>query len=50
MHIKFLSENSEGKKTLGRPWTRWKGNIRMALREIGWKDLDWMHLAQERDL
>jgi hypothetical protein len=24
-------------------------NIRMDLREIGWEDMDWMHLAQDRD-
>jgi hypothetical protein len=25
------------------------GNIRVDLREIGWKDVDWIHLAQDRD-
>jgi len=25
------------------------GNIRMTLREIGWKVVDWLHLAQDRD-
>jgi len=24
-------------------------NIRMDLREIGWKDMDWMYLDQDRD-
>jgi hypothetical protein len=24
--------------------------IRMYVREIGWKDVDWMHLTQERSL
>jgi hypothetical protein len=28
---------------------RWEGNIRMNLREIGWKGMDWIHLAQDRD-
>jgi hypothetical protein len=23
--------------------------MRMALREIGWEGVDWIHLAQERD-
>jgi hypothetical protein len=23
-------------------------NIKMDLREIGWEDVDWMHLAQDR--
>jgi hypothetical protein len=24
-------------------------NIRMELREMGWEDVDWIHLAQDRD-
>jgi hypothetical protein len=37
----------EGKRPLGRPRRRWKDNIRL-VREIGWKGVDWMHLAQDR--
>jgi hypothetical protein len=29
--------------------SRWEDNMRMDLREIGWKGVDWVHLAQERD-
>jgi hypothetical protein len=25
------------------------GNMRMDLREIGWDDVDWMHVAQNRE-
>jgi hypothetical protein len=39
----------EGKRPLGRPRRRWEYNIRMALREIGWGDVDWIDLAQDRD-
>jgi len=28
---------------------RWEDNIRMDLTGIGWGDVDWMHLAQDRD-
>jgi len=28
---------------------RWEGNIRIDLREMGWKDVDWIHVAQDRD-
>jgi hypothetical protein len=28
---------------------RWKDSIKMDLREIGWEDVDWMHLAKDRD-
>jgi hypothetical protein len=38
-----------GKRPLGRPRRRWEDNIRMDLRNIGWSDVDWIHLAQVRD-
>jgi hypothetical protein len=38
----------EGKRPFGRTWRRWEDNIRMDLREIGWEDADWNHLAQDR--
>jgi hypothetical protein len=34
---------------LGRPRRRWVDNIRMDLREVGWGDVDWIGLAQDRD-
>jgi hypothetical protein len=34
---------------LGRHSCRWKDNIKMDLREIGWGGMDWSHLAQDRD-
>jgi hypothetical protein len=39
----------EGKRLLGRPLRRWEENIKKDLREIGWGDLDWINLAQDRD-
>jgi hypothetical protein len=27
----------------------WEDNIKMYLREIGFGDVDWIHLAQDRD-
>jgi hypothetical protein len=39
----------EGKRPLGRPRRRWVDNIKMYLREIGWDDMDWIDLAQDRD-
>jgi hypothetical protein len=32
----------EGKRPLGRPRRRWVDNIRMALGEVGWGDVDWI--------
>jgi hypothetical protein len=34
---------------VGTPKRKWVNNIKMDLREIGWGDMDWMDLAQERD-
>jgi hypothetical protein len=39
------AENPEGK----RPLRRWE-NIKWGLKEIGWRGMDWIHLAQDRDL
>jgi hypothetical protein len=46
---KILVRKSEEKRPFGRTRCRWKDNIRMDLREIGWKGLEWMHLAQDGD-
>jgi hypothetical protein len=39
----------EGRRPLGRPRRRWEDNIKIDLREIGFGDVDWIHLAQDRD-
>jgi hypothetical protein len=39
----------EGKRLLGGPRRRWEDNIKIVLREIGWDDMDWIDLAQDRD-
>jgi hypothetical protein len=46
---KILVGKSEEKRPLGRPKHRWKDNIRMDLREIGWMGVDLMHLVQDRN-
>jgi hypothetical protein len=40
---------SEGKKPQRRQRRRWVDNVKMDLREIGWDDMDWTDLAQDRD-
>jgi hypothetical protein len=40
---------SERNKPLGKPQSRLEDNIKMDLKEIGWKVLDWVHVAQARD-
>jgi hypothetical protein len=44
-----LVRKPEGKRPLGRHRHRLKNNIRMDLREIGWEDVDWLHLAEYGD-
>jgi hypothetical protein len=39
---KILVVKPKGKRPLRRPRNRWRENIRMGLKEIGWKGLDWM--------
>jgi hypothetical protein len=39
----------EGKKPLGRPRIRWKDNIKMDIQEVGFRGMDWIKLAQDRD-
>jgi hypothetical protein len=38
----------EERRPLGRPRPRWLDNIRMDLVEVGWGDVDWIGLAQDR--
>jgi len=45
---KTLVGKSEGKRTFGRPRCTWEDNIRMDLKEMGWKGVDWMNLVQDR--
>jgi hypothetical protein len=39
----------EGERPLGRLRRRWEDGIRMDLREMGWRGLEWIQLAQDRD-
>jgi hypothetical protein len=38
----------EGRRPLRRPRRRWLDNIRTDLVEVGWGDVDWIGLAQDR--
>jgi hypothetical protein len=40
---------SEGKRPLRRHRRKWEDNIKMDHKEIEWKDLNWIHLAQDRN-
>jgi hypothetical protein len=38
-----------GNELLGRPWHRWKDNIKMNIKEGGWKEMDWMNMVEGGD-
>jgi hypothetical protein len=45
---RLLVGKPEGKRPLGRPRRRWVDNIKRDLGEVGWDDVDWIGLAQNR--
>jgi hypothetical protein len=47
--IQHFSWEAWREETLGKPRRRWEDNIKMDLREIVFGDVDWIHLAQDRD-
>jgi len=46
---KIMVRQPEGKRPFGKPLHRLEDNIRPDLRETGWRDVDWIHLAQGRN-
>jgi hypothetical protein len=46
---KILIGKPKGKSPLGRPRSSLVNTIKMDLRRIGWCDMDWIDLAQDRD-
>jgi hypothetical protein len=46
---KVLVGNPEGKRPLGGPRRRWEDNIKIDLREVGFRGVDCIHLASDRD-
>jgi hypothetical protein len=46
---RLLVGNPEGKRPLGRPIRRRVDNIKMDLGGVGWGDLSWIGLAQDRN-
>jgi hypothetical protein len=46
---RILVGKPEGKRPLGRLRHRWEDDIKIDIREVGWGDVDWTDLAQNRD-
>jgi hypothetical protein len=47
--FRILVGRSEGRRPLGRPRRRWEDNITMDLKDVGWGNMNWIELAQDRD-
>ena len=47
---RVLVGKPEGKRPLGKPRRRWVNNIRTDLQEVGCGYVDWIGLAQDRDM
>jgi hypothetical protein len=45
----ILVGKPERRRPLVRPRRRWETNIKMNLRETAFEDVDWFHVAQDRD-
>jgi hypothetical protein len=46
---RVLVGKPEGKRPTGRSRRRWEDGIRMDLRETGWRRVEWIQLAEDRD-
>jgi hypothetical protein len=45
----LLVGKPEGRIPLGRPRRRWVDNVQMDPGEVGWGDVDWIGLGQDRN-
>jgi hypothetical protein len=46
---KILVGKPERERPIGILKRRWEDNIRIDLQKLGWKIVEWIHLAQDRD-
>jgi hypothetical protein len=47
---RVLVGGTEGRRPLGRIRRRWEDNIKMDLQDMGWESMDWIAVAQDRDM
>jgi hypothetical protein len=47
--LRVLVDRPEGKRPLGRPGHGWEDNIKVNLQAVGWRGMDWIDLADDRD-
>jgi len=46
---RILLGKPEGKRPIGKPWRRWKDNIKTDLQEVGCRGMEWIQLARDTD-
>jgi hypothetical protein len=46
---RFWVGKPEGKRSLGKPRSRWEDNIKMYLHEMEYRIVEWIEMAQDRD-
>jgi len=46
---RVLVGRPEARRPLGRPGLGWDDNIKMDLQEVGWRGVDWIALAVDRN-
>jgi hypothetical protein len=44
-----LEGKPEGRRPLETPRRRWQNNIKMDLQEVGWKEMHWIDVAQDKE-
>jgi len=47
--FRVLVGSPGGRRSLGSPRIRWEYNIKIYLQEVGWRAMDWIDLAQNKD-
>jgi hypothetical protein len=46
---RILVGKPEGKRPIGISRCRWEDNIKMDLRDIGWNNMDWIHVVLDME-
>ena len=48
--IQTLVGRHDGRRSLGRPRRRWEDNIKVYFHEVRWVGMDWIDLAEDKDI
>jgi hypothetical protein len=48
-YIQNFTQKTSRERPVGRPRHSWESNIKVGLKNTVYKDVDWIHMAQDRD-